>query len=53
MCTLTDAQVAHYRDLGWVAPVDVMSAVEAAELLGMLEAAGSASSASRYANRLD
>ena len=38
---LTDAQVAHYRQHGWVAPVDVMGEDEAAELLRLLEKAES------------
>lgn len=34
---LTDAQLAHYVDHGWVAPVDVMSEAEAGELLAAFE----------------
>ena len=36
---LNDEQLAHYREHGWVAPVDVMSEAEAGELLSALERA--------------
>ncbi len=39
---LIDEQVAHYRDHGWVAPVDVLSPDEAARALAALEAAEAA-----------
>ena len=42
MSALSDEQVAHYREHGWVAPVDVMSPTEAAELAAALEAAEAA-----------
>lgn len=37
MSGLTAAQLAHYRDHGWVAPVDVMSETEATALLAAFE----------------
>ncbi|MDG1410575.1 MAG: phytanoyl-CoA dioxygenase family protein [Acidimicrobiales bacterium] len=39
MAGLTHAQVAHYRQHGWVAPVDVMGENEAGELFRLLEKA--------------
>ena len=39
MASLTAAQVAHYRQHGWVSPVDVMGEDEAGELLRLLEEA--------------
>lgn len=42
MSALSDEQVAHYREHGWVAPVDVMSPTEAVELAAALEAAEAA-----------
>ena len=36
---LNDEQLAHYREHGWVAPVDVMSEAEAGELLSAFERA--------------
>ena len=39
MVGLTDGQVAQYREQGWVAPIDVLTAAEAADALGELEAA--------------
>lgn len=37
--TLSSEQIRHYREQGWVAPIDVMSPDEAAEILRLLEAA--------------
>lgn len=42
MTTLSETQVAHYRERGWIAPLDLMSEAEAAELLGLLEEAEAA-----------
>jgi ectoine hydroxylase-related dioxygenase (phytanoyl-CoA dioxygenase family) len=39
MVGLTDGQVAQYRKQGWVGPIDVLTAAEAADALGELEAA--------------
>ena len=39
MSGLTDEQLRHYVEHGWVAPVDVMSEAEAGELLAVLERA--------------
>lgn len=39
MPVLSNEQVVHYRDHGWVAPVDVLSEEEAAGLLAALEGA--------------
>lgn len=49
MTTLSEAQVEHYRTHGWIAPLDLMSQAEAAELLGLLEAAEQAHPAELHA----
>ena len=36
---LTPAQITHYRDHGWIAPIDVLSEAEAADALAALETA--------------
>jgi ectoine hydroxylase-related dioxygenase (phytanoyl-CoA dioxygenase family) len=42
MSSLSASQVAHYRDHGWVAPIDIMSEADATDLLHALEAAEAA-----------
>jgi len=39
MAGLTDSQVAQYREQGWLAPIDVLTADEAADAPADLEAA--------------
>ncbi len=39
MPALTSLEVEHYREHGWIAPIDVMSETEASEVLAALEAA--------------
>lgn len=49
MTMLSEAEVAHYRKHGWIAPLDLMTEAEAAELLGMLEKAEAAHPAELHA----